>query len=140
MSLWRRVALNRFPHLHRQIADAEHIGEVWFRLYQALEGAYRQESFDESFVGAIYEYASWCLHHRNIDVRTAVVVSFYEHLPDNPVLRPDMARWMSSEDFDLVDFAWEYVLKDKKIVQDFQEEFSSRKAGISGRGEQATTK
>jgi hypothetical protein len=133
MSRWRRYAIEKFPHLHRTIADAEGANWVWFELRWALEKTYAQDPLEEKFVGDIYDYASWCLHHRSIEIRTAVVLNFYEALPENPLLRPDLARWISQDDFDLLEFTWHYVLKDNKTVAAFQQEFAVRKAEFEGR-------
>lgn len=132
MSLWRRTAIERFPHLQKAIAGADSAGWVWFELKQALEDAYRRTPLDEKFVADVYDYAHWCLCHRSIDVRTAVVLWFYEDLVTDDLLRPDMARWMSQEDFDLLEFAWRYILKEDENVKAFQEEFAARKAQYQG--------
>ncbi|MBV9849013.1 MAG: hypothetical protein JO250_04915 [Armatimonadetes bacterium] len=131
MSLWRRTAIERFPQLHRAIADAESAGWVWYVLRHALEDAYRQKPLDEKLVADVYEYASWCLHHRSMEVRTAVVLWFYEGLCVDDLLRPDMARWMSQSDFDLLAFAWTYVLTGENL-RAFQQEFAARKAEVEG--------
>lgn len=131
MSLWRRTAIERFPQLHRAIADAEDAGWVWYEISHALEDVYRRTLLDEKFVATVYEYASWCLHHRSLEVRTAVVLWFYEGLPGNTLIRPDMARWLSEDDFDLLEFAWAYVLSDENR-KSFQQEFAARKAEFQG--------
>ena len=130
MSQWRRIAIERFPSLHRDIADAESIGSLWSELSRRLEAAYRLPTLDERFVADVYDYAHWCLCHRSIDVRTAVVLNFYEDLADTIVLRRDVARWLSQEDFDLLEFAWRYVLKDEATVAAFRREFVARKADL----------
>jgi hypothetical protein len=131
MSLWRRTAIERFPRLHRDIADAESVGWAWFAIRHALPDAYRQGPHDAAFVAAVYDYAHWCLHHRSITVRTAVVLWFYEYLPPDALLRPDMARWLCQEDFDLLAFAWQYILSDENLTV-FQEEFAAQKAELQG--------
>lgn len=131
MSLWRRTAIEKFPQLHRAIADAESAGWVWFELRHALQDAYRRMPRDEQFVADVYDYAHWCLCHRNIDIRTAVVLWFYEDLATDDLLRPDMARWLSQEDFDLLEFAWRYVLTDENLKA-FKQEFAARKAQSQG--------
>ena len=133
MSQWRRTAIERFPHLHRAIADAENATIMWFELRSELEKAYRaaalgQGPLDEQFVADVYEYAHWCLYHRSIEVRTRVVIGFYEHLADTIILRKDVGRWLSEEDFDLLGFAWDYVLKDAASVEAFQRDFLEQRA------------
>lgn len=133
MSRWRHHAIEKFPHLHRVIADADDADWVWVELRRALMKTYAHGSVDEKFVADVYEYAAWCLHHRSIEIRTAVVYFFYEDLPHEPLLRPDLARWITQEDFDLLEFAWRYVLKDNEAVTAFQQEFAARKAEFEGR-------
>ncbi len=92
MSVWRRTAIEKFPQLHRAIADADNAGWVWYELLRTLEEAYRHKPLDEEFVAEVYKFASWCSHHRSIDIRTAVVLWFYEDLADNILLRPTLAQ------------------------------------------------
>ena len=127
MSQWRRVAIERFPALRRDIADAEDMGYMWSELRRRLEDAYRLPTLDEPFVAGVYDYAHWCLCHRSIEVHTAVVLNFYEHLADTILLRRDVARWLSQDDFDLLKFAWQYVLKNEKAVAAFRREFEAEK-------------
>jgi len=49
MSRWRQFAIEKFPHLHRVIADSDGAGWVWFELHHALEEAYRHDPLDENF-------------------------------------------------------------------------------------------
>jgi pyruvate-formate lyase-activating enzyme len=137
MSLWRRTALEKFPSLRREIAEAEGPDGVWFEISNTLRDLYyhRQVAdIDETFTAAVFEYASWCLNHRDINIRTAVVLSFYEDLPEHHFLSRELARWMSQEDFDLLEFAWKYVLKDEELVAAFQREFAEKKAELGGYG------
>lgn len=133
MSLWRRLAIERFPQLHCAIAKAAHVGSVFQELRYALLDADRADAegakpLDEKFVSGVYEYAHWCLHHRSIEVRTYVVVWFYEDVADHPVLSQYIGRWMAQEDFDLLEFAWRYVFKDEARVEAFQQDFRQQKA------------
>ena len=132
MSHWRQKAIETFPQLHQAIADAESAAWVWDVSRQALQDAYRRNPLNEKFVGDVYEYASWCLHHRSRDVRNAVIFWFYEGLCADSLLRPDMARWISQADFDCPDFGWGLILTDKNWLA-FQQEFSDRKAEAEGR-------
>ncbi len=129
MSLWRREALARFPELHREIADADGLTLFWFEIQHGLfQPAYASRPPKPEMIARVFRYAHWCLTHRSIEVRTAVVVSFYEHLMDDNNMRRDMPRWIAQEDFDLLCFAWEYSTKEK--FADLRQEFIANKTRI----------
>ncbi len=129
MSLWRREAIERFPEMHRSLADADSIGMAWFELwYSFFKPAYAKEPPDREAIARVYDYAYWCLGHRNIDVRTAVTLDFYEKLHDDSRMRADVPRWISQEDFDMLHFAWEYSTK--QDFADLRREFTENKARI----------
>ena len=129
MSLWRREAIERFPELHREIADADSIGMTWFELWYGLfKPAYTMEPPASETISGVYEYADWCLAHRNIDVRMAVILDFYEMLHEDSRIRADMPRWISQEDFDMLHFAWEYSTK--RDFADLRREFAENKTRI----------
>jgi len=127
MSLWRREAIERFPELHRGIADADRVGWAWFELWYGLfKPAYEKDPPDTKIIARIYDYARWCLTHRNIDVRTAVILDFYENLSSDSRMWRDMPRWISQDDFDMLYFAWEYATK--RDFADLRHEFIENKA------------
>lgn len=129
MSLWRREAITRFPELHREIADADSVGWAWFELWYSLfKPAYAKEPPDNRVIARVYDYAYWCLRHRNIDVRTAAILDFYEMLHEDSRIRADMPRWISQEDFDMLHFVWEYSTK--QDFADLRREFTENKTRI----------
>ncbi len=129
MSLWRREAIEGFPELHREIANAENITILWLELwYHLFEPAYQKDPPDRAMIARVYDYANWSLRHRSSDVLTSAIVSFYEHLPNNNQMRRDMPRWISQETFDMLWFAWEYTTKQK--FADFRCEFITNKLRI----------
>ena len=128
-SLWRREALARFPEMRRKIADAEGLNLFWFEISCNLfEPAYASEPPDAAIIARVFGYAYWCLTHRSIEVRTAVVVSFYEHLMWESKTWQDLPCWISQDDFDMLGFAWEYATKEK--FADLRQEFIANKARI----------
>ena len=129
MSLWRREALARFPEMRREIADAEGLHLFWFEInYRLFEPAYASEPSDAAIIARVFDYAHWCLTHRSIEVRTAVVLGFYEDLMWKSKTRQDLPRWISQDDFDMLGFAWEYATKEK--FADLRQEFIANKARI----------
>ena len=46
----------------------------------------------EDLVGGFHDVARWCWPLPSADARTAVAYAFYEHFPENPVLRRGMPR------------------------------------------------
>ena len=124
-----REALERFPELHREIADADSVGWVWFELWYGLfKPAYEKEPPDSEMIARMYDYAYWCLDHHNVDVRTAAILDFYEMLSSDNRMWRDMPRWISPEDFDMLHFAWEYSTK--RDFADLRREFIANKARI----------
>ncbi len=129
MSLWRREALTRFPDLYRQIADAEGLHFVWMALWHGLfKPAYEKEPPDMETSARVYEYAVWSLKQRSIRVRRAVGDEFYQRLADDPRTRRDMPRWISQEDFDQLQFAWDYMTPQNYAA--LRREFTGNKAQI----------
>ncbi len=129
MSLWRREALARFPELHRKIADASGTSMLWLALwYDLFKPAYEKDPPDDETIARVYDYAYWSLAHRNWNVSTSAIISFFEKLPDDAQMRQDMPRWISQEDIDMLWFAWEYTTKQK--FADFRKEFVENKTRI----------
>lgn len=130
MSLWRRMAIQELPELQKQIAGAENAYGAWIELRLQLNSIYEREPLDDSLISRIYGYAAWCLRQpRNDDLRTAVVVCFYEHLPTDRSIRGDVARWLSVEEFMAVRPAFTYHLNEAEVAA-FQQEFIAQKAEL----------
>lgn len=129
MSLWRRLAIEKLPELHKQIAQADNAYGVWIALRDELNCIYEREPVDAALIARIYEYASWCwLKSGNEDLATAVLVCFYEHLPTDPPIRKDVARWLSVEDFEALHPTFGYHLSEAE-VEEFAGEFYRHKPG-----------
>ena len=110
MSLWRREAIERFPELHREIADAEGIYLFWATLWHELfKPAYEKCPPDTATAARVYEYAAWSLKQRSAGGRRAVADEFYERLADDSRTRQDMPRWISQANFDAIKAAWNYM-------------------------------
>lgn len=70
---------------------------LWIELLDECKNACKKRN--EDLLRRFYEYARWCRQSPSIDVRTAVVCAFYEHLPTTPVLRHDMPRRFGNAEF-----------------------------------------
>lgn len=131
MSAWRRIAIEKLPELQKEISTADGAYGVWIELRFELERIYAREIVDDSLIARIYQYANWCLCQPHDDnLRTAVVVCFYEHLPMSPKVRQDVGRWLSEEDFRALRPAFCYHLSESE-VEDFAREFIAQKQGLS---------
>jgi len=129
MSLWRREAIERFPELHRQIADIEGKHLLWLLLRNELfDPAYAKNPPDMETAKRVYEYAAWSLRQRSPHVCRAVADEFYERLADAPRTRRDMPRWISQEDLDRLQFAWDYMTPQNYAA--LRREFTGNKARI----------
>ena len=130
MSLWRREAIERFPELHREIADAEGIYFVWMTLRRKLfRPAYEEEPPDIETAARVYKYAAWSLNQRSSHVQLAVEIEFYQWLADDPRTRRDMPCWISQETFDGLRSAWD-VYMTRQDYADLRREFAKNKERI----------
>jgi len=128
MSAWRRVALEMIPQCRKLIEQSENVSMLWIELHLAFERAY-EEPKDAALIASIYRYASWCLKDsHNVNVQTAVVVAFYEHLPvGSQAVREEMPQWLSQEDFEGLRGPFHYFLSDKEFAA-FEREFHKHRA------------
>lgn len=133
MSLWRRRASEMLPARQTPIAGADNPYALWIELRDALNNLYQREPLDDGQISRIYDYAKWCLWQPcNDDLRTAVVVCFYEHLPTDGLIRADVARWLSVKEFAALRAVFGYHLSADEVAA-FEAEFRARKAERPGR-------
>ena len=129
MSLWRREALERFPELRLQISGVDGVRWIWFELWYAVfKPAYEEDPPNTVIIARVYDYALWSLRQRSIHVRTAVIIDFFEKIPDHPRMRQDMPLWISQDSFDMLQFAWEYSTKEPFAA--FRQEFIRNKVRV----------
>ena len=135
MSAWKRVALEKLPEYRRVIDTAERPMALWRELHLKFEEVYHADIPDDDLIRRFYEYAAWCLESPGegrylSDAGTAVVHAFYEHLPQHGVIRRDMPRWLSREDFLGLREAFRYHLSGEQFAA-FEAEFLDRaKKGV----------
>ena len=120
MSAWRREALERLPECRESIVSARNSMALWIELLDECGRAFRQRN--EDLIRRLYEYARWCRRSPSIDVRTAVVCAFYEHLPLNPIVRRDMPRRFDRAEFTELREVFLYHLSPDKAVA-FEQEY-----------------
>lgn len=133
MSLWRRRASEMLPESQTLIAEADNPYDLWSELRSGLNTLYQREPLDDRQISRIYGYAKWCLWQpRNDDLRTAVVVCFYEHLPTDWLIRADVARWLSADEFAGLRAVFSYHLSADEVAA-FEAEFLAQKAERPGR-------
>ncbi|MEN9573847.1 MAG: hypothetical protein RL514_1702 [Verrucomicrobiota bacterium] len=102
---------------------------LWIELHLKFEEAYRAKPPDKNLIRRFYEYARWCLvapskGGRQSDASTAVLCSFYEHLPLNNSVRRDLPNWLSPEGFEELREVFRYHLSEPEF-SDFESEFFS---------------
>jgi hypothetical protein len=89
MAEWRTRATDVFPELREELLADEHEifspYTLWFELLPLARDAHRAENVE--LLRRIYDYAAWS-HGQGGDLANAVDVSFYEHLLDEPWMRP----------------------------------------------------
>ena len=127
MSAWKRVALEKLPEYRRIIEEAERPMALWIELHLKFEDIYRAEVLDDDLIRRFYEYARWCLESPGegrclSDAGTAAVLAFYEHLPQLGVIRRDLPRWLSRDEFMGLRDAFHYHLSEEQFAS-FESEF-----------------
>jgi hypothetical protein len=96
VSAWRREALARFPERRRAILEALSLYELLGALEYDLCATYRGERIEPTLAEQVFAFAAWCFDaRRNWDLRNAVAVGFYEHVPNTPAGRRDIAERLS---------------------------------------------
>lgn len=102
MARWRAAAIERLPELRETIAEAANVMSLWIELHLAFDRAYHNPRNDD-LIAQIYAYADWCLNappngDAGHDPPTAVMVAFYEHIPQSKTARDDMPRWFTYDE------------------------------------------
>lgn len=93
MSAWRREALLRFPERKRFIETADSIYSLLTSLQADLRATYAGTRVEPDLADRVFAFAAWCSEDtRHWDLQNAVAVGFYEHIPDIPEGRRDLAR------------------------------------------------
>jgi hypothetical protein len=99
MSVWRRVALERFPDLRSQIERTESVGMLWIELYSTFCRAH-EEPVDNDLIRRFYLYAWWCLKEsKSTEVSDKAGMGFYEELPMNKLVRERMQEFLTTGQF-----------------------------------------
>ena len=110
MTTWRQIAIQKVPQHRRLIEESESVGMLWVDLWLIFVAAHRPP-VDESTVKGIYEFASWCLTDSDSDeICNSTICHFYETLPTEPLVRQELPKHMSREDFIGMKQVFEYHL------------------------------
>jgi hypothetical protein len=125
MSAWRRIAIEKFSQ-HRELVErSESVGMLWVDLWVIFANAHRPP-VDEMTIRKVYEFAGWCVaESRSIDIATSAVCHFYEHLPTEALLRRELPKYMSRQDFLGMSEVFKYHLSPKEhaaFVREFLEQ------------------
>ena len=108
---WRQVALKLMPQCKRLIAEARNPMQLWIELELAFDKAYRNPK-NPQLIRSIYDYAWWCIaESNNMDLSTAAVVSFYEHLPVAPGAWEEAHLYLNREEFEGLREVFKYFLE-----------------------------
>jgi hypothetical protein len=124
MSAWRRIAIEKLRQHRGLIERCESVGRLWVDLWLIFVAAHRPPA-DEATIKSVYEFAAWCLaESRNGGIATSTVCHFYEHLPTEPLVRWELPRYMSRQDFLGMSEVFKYHLSAEEhaaFVRDFME-------------------
>lgn len=97
MSAWRRQALERLPECRHIAENAANPMALWIELSWACQNVYRNGNDD--LIRRFFDFARECWNSPNAELRTAVAVAFYEHLPSHAEIRQDLPRRVSRAEF-----------------------------------------
>jgi hypothetical protein len=88
-----------FPERHAILSRATSLHDLWFTLLQDLQHSY-SDTQASSLRDRIWEFAAWCFDStRHAEVRNAVAVSFYEHIPHHRPARAELPHRLTREAF-----------------------------------------
>ena len=125
MSAWRRIAIEKLPQHRELIERSESVGMLWVDLRIIFERAHHEPK-DVSTIRAIYEFARWCVaDSHSADISTSAVCHFYEHLPQEPLVRHELPKHMTRPEFLGMVEAFKYHLSPEEheaFVREFLEQ------------------
>jgi hypothetical protein len=98
MSAWRREVLKRFPEREPELRHCLSIFDALSQLERDLRAVYAGQRSEPGLADRLFEFAAWCYAPKRAQsVRNAVAVGFYEHLPNHPRGRADLATRLPFE-------------------------------------------
>jgi hypothetical protein len=99
-AVWQKVGIEKIPRCWQNFEQAGNVMRLWIDLWFPFTEAHTTP-VDEELIGQIYDYASWCwTESRSYHSQTAVACAFYEHLPLEPKVREQIAKWISVDLFE----------------------------------------
>lgn len=124
MSMWRRRAIAMLPEWRREIADAQDPMDLWLHLWDQARDTQSKEGGACDVIRRLFLYADECRGARDPNVRTAVVVAFYEHILTEEWLVPHLPNYLSRSVFiEMQDFLPYHV--DQSRFENIRREFLS---------------
>jgi hypothetical protein len=114
MAAWRRIAIERFPGLRRELHDRRYtIYSLYFDLLPMVQEAH--DGADIAMLRHIYNFAEWCFAQRNQALWSAAAVAFYEHLFDRRDRWQSVLPWLSDKVIEDCWGLWELRLTDEEL-------------------------
>jgi hypothetical protein len=127
-AVWQKVGIEKIPRCRQNFEQAGNVMHLWIDLWFPFNEAHTTP-VDEELIGQIYDYASWCwTQSRSYHTQTAVACAFYEHLPLEPMVREQIAKWISVDLFEGLKEVFRYHLGDQlgEFVREFYEQREKR--------------
>lgn len=98
MSAWRRAAIEFLPSQRELVERSEFVGMLWVELWFLSCDAHRPPVNDAIIRGS-YQFAEWTLRNtHDDDMATFTCCHFYEDLPEEPLVRKQMPKYLSRAD------------------------------------------
>ena len=106
-------------------------------LWIELGGVFRQLHAaglpPDEVVRPFYQFAHWCFFESRSGASiNAVACAFYEHLPEVPLIRAELPRWISRSDFLACQQVFAYHLPEAEFAA-FRDDFLARSPKVFAR-------
>lgn len=140
MSVWRRKALEFLPAHRATIEKADNPMALWIELIGAFRQLHSAGLPADALVRPFYQFAHWCFFDSGSGATVnAVACAFYEHLPELPLVRAELPRWLSRSDFLACQQVFAYHLSEAEFAE-FRDDFLARSPKLFARPSTTTTR
>jgi plasmid stabilization system protein ParE len=118
--------------MKRAVERAESPMSLWIELDLAARAAFERRPPDDELLGGVFAFARYAHEASDGDVRTAVLVAFFENVVLSRAARDDLHRWLNQTELDRLSGAFRYNLS-AVAYEEFQTAFRKRSRSQTGK-------